>query len=160
MFLLALALFILSSILCGASNQIVELWVSLRNSHLRFLYAEPTQNSIIFRALQGMGASGIYSLTMVIATNLVPRANYAKYMAIMSTVFAVASVVGPILGGAISTHSTWRWVFLLKCAKLPHAVSLSYRNSNMLTWSTVLQLAPYRLSLWPSTYLHLSHRKM
>jgi hypothetical protein len=70
-----------------------------------------------------MGASGIYSLVMVIATNLVPRVNYAKYMAIMSTVFAVASVVGPILGGAISTHSTWRWVFLLKCAKLLHAVS-------------------------------------
>jgi hypothetical protein len=45
MFLLALALFILSSILCGASNQIVELWVSLRNSHLRFLYAESTQTA-------------------------------------------------------------------------------------------------------------------
>src|SRR5947209_2508057 len=107
-----------------------------------------------------MGASGIYSLIMVIATNLVPRANYAKYMAIMSTVFAVASVVGPILGGAISTHSTWRWVFLLKCAKMLRAVRFSYRNSNTLTWTTVLRLVPYRLSLWLSTCLHLSRRNM
>src|ERR1700742_858413 len=106
-----------------------------------------------------MGASGIYSLTMVIATNLVPRANYGKYMAIMSTVFAVASVVGPILGGAISTHSTWRWVFLLKYAKQFHSVSLSYRNSNMLTRTTVLRLVSYRLSLYLSTYLHPSRHK-
>ncbi|KAK2796804.1 hypothetical protein FQN51_009028 [Onygenales sp. PD_10] len=93
MFLLALALFTLFSILCGAANGIVEL--------------------IIFRAFQGMGASGIYSMIMVIAPDLVPKEKFGKYIAIIASVFAIASIVGPILGGAISTKSTWRWVFLL-----------------------------------------------
>ena len=61
-----------------------------------------------------MGGSGIYSMVMVIAPEMVPIEKYAKYMAIVSSVFALASTLGPILGGAINDHSTWRWVFLLK----------------------------------------------
>ncbi|KZF22095.1 drug resistance transporter EmrB/QacA subfamily [Xylona heveae TC161] len=93
MLILALVIFTLSSVLCGISNNIVEL--------------------IIFRAFQGIGASGIYSMTMVIAPGLVPIEKYAKYMGIVSTVFIAASVLGPILGGVINTSSSWRWVFLL-----------------------------------------------
>ncbi|OJD15998.1 hypothetical protein AJ78_03790 [Emergomyces pasteurianus Ep9510] len=93
MFLLALALFTLFSILCGATNDVVEL--------------------IIFRAFQGTGASGIYSMIMVIAPTLVPQEKYGKYLAIIASVFAIASILGPILGGVISTNSAWRWVFLL-----------------------------------------------
>ncbi|KAG5785782.1 hypothetical protein H9Q73_000637 [Fusarium xylarioides] len=48
------------------------------------------------------------------AANNVVDLKYAKYMGVMSTVFITASVLGPILGGVISQHSTWRWVFLLK----------------------------------------------
>ncbi|PNY23179.1 MFS-type transporter YusP [Tolypocladium capitatum] len=93
MILFALAIFTIFSALCGASNSIIQL--------------------IIFRAFQGLGASGIYAMVMVIAPGLVPPAKYGKYMAIVSTVFIVASVLGPILGGVINTHSSWRWVFLL-----------------------------------------------
>ncbi|KAJ5595531.1 MFS general substrate transporter [Penicillium hispanicum] len=92
MLILALSIFSLASLLCGISNSIVEL--------------------IIFRAFQGIGASGIYSMVMVIAPGMVPPEKYGKYMAIVSTVFIVASVLGPILGGVINTHSSWRWVFL------------------------------------------------
>jgi predicted MFS family arabinose efflux permease len=53
-------------------------------------------------------------MILAIAPSLVPIGQYAKYMGIMSTVFITASVLGPILGGVISQHSTWRWVFLLK----------------------------------------------
>ena len=53
-------------------------------------------------------------MVLVIAPTLVPREKFGKYMGIVSSVFAIASVLGPILGGAITTHSTWRWVFLLK----------------------------------------------
>ncbi|PGH28477.1 hypothetical protein GX50_08787 [[Emmonsia] crescens] len=93
MFLVALALFTLFSILCGATNDVVEL--------------------IIFRAFQGMGASGIYSMIMVITPTLVPQEKYGKYLAIVASVFAIASILGPILGGVISTNSAWRWIFLL-----------------------------------------------
>jgi MFS family permease len=73
--------------------------------------------SIILRAFQGIGASGIYAMILAIAPSLVPISKYAKYMGVMSTVFITASVLGPILGGVISQHSTWRWVFLLKYAQ-------------------------------------------
>lgn len=62
-----------------------------------------------------MGASGIYSMTLAICPTLIPKAEFGKYIAIISTVFALASVLGPILGGLISNHeSSWRWVFFLK----------------------------------------------
>ncbi|OJD28332.1 hypothetical protein ACJ73_00257 [Blastomyces percursus] len=93
MFLLALALFTLFSILCGATNDVVEL--------------------IIFRAFQGMGASGIYSMIMVIAPTLVPQEKFGKYLAVIASVFSIASILGPILGGIISTNLAWRWAFLL-----------------------------------------------
>jgi predicted MFS family arabinose efflux permease len=44
----------------------------------------------------------------------VPSEKYGKCKAIISSVFAVASVLGPMLGGATSNHLSWRWVFLLK----------------------------------------------
>lgn len=61
-----------------------------------------------------MGASGIYSMTIVIAPTLVPKAEFGKYIAIISTVFALASILGPILGGVVSANGSWRWVFFLK----------------------------------------------
>lgn len=50
----------------------------------------------------------------VITTIVVPPEEYGKYMAIISSVFAIASVLGPVLGGAINDQNSWRWVFLLK----------------------------------------------
>jgi MFS family permease len=50
----------------------------------------------------------------VIVTVVLPPEKFGKYMAIISSVFAVASVLGPVLGGAINDNSSWRWVFLLK----------------------------------------------
>lgn len=78
------------------------------------LQANTALNRIILRAFQGMGASGIYAMVLVIAPTLVPLEKFGKYMGIVSSVFAIASVLGPILGGAITTNSTWRWVLLLK----------------------------------------------
>jgi len=46
-------------------------------------------------------------MIMVIAPTLVPREQFGKYIAIISSVFAIASVLGPILGGAINTRTTW-----------------------------------------------------
>jgi MFS family permease len=51
---------------------------------------------------------------MTLAPTLISLNQYGKYMAIFSTLFIVANVLGPVLGGVISQHSDWRWVFLLK----------------------------------------------
>ncbi|KAK3390170.1 major facilitator superfamily transporter [Podospora didyma] len=91
--LFAIGLFTIFSIACGVSNSILPL--------------------IIFRAFQGMGASGIYSLVTVMTPLMVPPAKYATYIAVFSSVFAISSVLGPLLGGAITDNATWRWVFFL-----------------------------------------------
>lgn len=58
----------------------------------------------------------------VITAASIPPEKFGKYMAIISSVFAIASVLGPLLGGAINEHTTWRWVFLLKylSSSTPH----------------------------------------
>lgn len=53
-------------------------------------------------------------MVSVITAASIPPAKFGKYMAIISSVFAVSSVLGPVLGGAITDHTSWRWVFLLK----------------------------------------------
>lgn len=61
-----------------------------------------------------IGASGIHCMTNVIAPTLVPKAEFGRYIAIVSTVFALASILGPLLGGVVSANGSWRWVFFLK----------------------------------------------
>lgn len=53
-------------------------------------------------------------MVTVIAPEMVPLQKIGKYMATITSVFALASVLGPILGGVINAHRSWRWVFLLK----------------------------------------------
>ncbi|KAH6855892.1 major facilitator superfamily transporter [Chaetomium sp. MPI-CAGE-AT-0009] len=91
--LCAVALFTVFSLACGTSSTMLQL--------------------IVFRALQGIGGSGIYSLVTVITPLMVPPAKYPTYISIISSVFAISSVLGPLLGGAISDHTTWKWVFWL-----------------------------------------------
>jgi len=94
MFILALTIFTVFSIACGSAHTMTQL--------------------IILRAFQGIGGSGIYSMVLVIAPKLVPVTEYGKYIGIISSVFALASITGPLVGGAIATNTSWRWVFLLK----------------------------------------------
>lgn len=57
-------------------------------------------------------------MTLVIAPTIIPPGQMPKYIALMSTVFALASVVGPLMGGAISESGQWKWVFLFKYVSL------------------------------------------
>ncbi|RYP71921.1 hypothetical protein DL771_004524 [Monosporascus sp. 5C6A] len=69
--------------------------------------------AIVFRAFQGIGASGIYAMVTVIQPELVPPEKWGNLIAVTSMVFVLSSVLGPVLGGVIDQHSSWRWVFLL-----------------------------------------------
>ncbi|KAK4125841.1 MFS general substrate transporter [Parathielavia appendiculata] len=89
----AITLFAVFSIACGVSNNMLQL--------------------VIYRSIQGIGGSGIYSLVTVMTPLMVPPAKYPTYIAIISSIFAISSVLGPLLGGFISDHTTWRWVFWL-----------------------------------------------
>ena len=115
MLLLALLLFTVSSVACGFARTIIELWVDRFQLTLDMpIMLIHVVLSIIFRAFQGMGGSGIFSMVQVIASEMVPLHKIGKYMSIITSVFALSSVCGPLLGGVISSHGKWRWVFLLK----------------------------------------------
>jgi EmrB/QacA subfamily drug resistance transporter len=87
----ALATFLVGSAACGAVGDVTEL--------------------ILTRALQGIGAGGLMTLAMVAVGDLVAPRERGRYQGYIAAVFAVATVVGPLAGGVIVEHASWRWVF-------------------------------------------------
>jgi MFS family permease len=56
----------------------------------------------------------MFSLVMVWVPRLVSPKEYALYIGILSIIGSLASVLGPILGGTIVEHTTWKWIFWIK----------------------------------------------
>src|SRR5215468_5385739 len=90
-FLAAILIFLAGSMLAGLSQSMDEL--------------------IGFRALQGIGAGGLMVGAQAIIADIVPPRDRGRYMGLIGSVFAVASVAGPLLGGFLVTSLSWRWVF-------------------------------------------------
>jgi len=72
-----------------------------------------------FRAIQGLGAGGLFSLALAIIGDIVPPRERAKYQGYFLAVFGTSSVLGPVVGGFFAGQATifgitgWRWVFLV-----------------------------------------------
>ena len=90
-FLVAILIFIAGSMLSGLSQTMGEL--------------------IAFRAVQGLGAGGLMVGAQAIIADVVPPRDRGRYMGLIGSVFAVASVAGPLLGGFFVEALSWRWVF-------------------------------------------------
>ena len=90
-FLAAILIFLAGSMLAGLSQSMFEL--------------------IGFRALQGIGAGGLMVGAQAIIADIVPPRERGRYMGLIGSVFAVASVAGPLLGGFLVDNLSWRWVF-------------------------------------------------
>lgn len=69
---------------------------------------------IVFRAFQGIGGSGLYSLTFVAIMKIVVPEKIGFYSGVISSVFAMAGLLGPLFGGIIADRTTWRWIFFMK----------------------------------------------
>ena len=89
----SLALFLAASALCGLTQDITEL--------------------IVARSVQGAAAGGLMALAMAAVGDLVSPRERGRYQGYIAAAFAVATVVGPLLGGAIVEGAGWRWVFYL-----------------------------------------------
>ena len=68
---------------------------------------------IAFRALQGVGAGGVMTLAMATVGDIVSPRERGRYQGYIQSVFVVASVAGPLLGGLFVDHLSWRWVFYI-----------------------------------------------
>jgi EmrB/QacA subfamily drug resistance transporter len=89
----ALLLFVVSSALCGAAQDITQL--------------------IVLRAVQGVAAGGLMTLAMATVGDLVAPRERGRYQGYIAATFAVATIVGPLIGGVLVDHASWRWVFLV-----------------------------------------------
>lgn len=61
-----------------------------------------------------MGGAGAYSLAVLIIYEMVPKAQLPLYGGLSATAIALATLMGPLIGGLINNHTTWRWIFYLK----------------------------------------------
>ncbi|NUR92755.1 MAG: MFS transporter, partial [Nonomuraea sp.] len=68
---------------------------------------------IVARAVQGIGAGAIQSITQVVAADLYPLEERGRISGLLSSVWGVSALVGPALGGVLSELGLWRWIFLL-----------------------------------------------
>ena len=77
-------------------------------------FTQSLNQLIACRTLQGLGGSGLYSLTFVILMEISPPKLQQSIGAIAGAVVAMAGVLGPVLGGIITHYTTWRWIFWIK----------------------------------------------
>src|SRR5437588_8492281 len=90
-FLASVALFLVGSMLWGQAQTMEQL--------------------IAFRLLQGLGAGGVLPITQTILGDVFPLEQRARITGLFSTVWGVSGLLGPGIGGFLTEHVSWRWVF-------------------------------------------------
>jgi EmrB/QacA subfamily drug resistance transporter len=80
------------------------------------------------RVLQGIGAGGILALSLVIFGDLFPGPRRGRMQGLITLVWGIASIAGPLLGGVIVDHWSWRWVFTMNLPLGGLVVALVWRG--------------------------------
>ena len=132
----AILIFLAGSALSGAAHSLPQL--------------------IVFRAIQGLGAGGLMPLAQIIIGDLVPPAQRGRRQGAIVAVFAVCSVLGPLVGGLITDWLSWHWIFYvnlpigavslvviaraLRRSNVTHRRHIDYLGAALLTLATTALL--------------------
>jgi EmrB/QacA subfamily drug resistance transporter len=111
LFFATVSMFLLGSILCGLSQNMVQL--------------------IVFRAIQGIGAGGLSSVPFALVSTVFPPHERGKALGVLASAWGISSVLGPLVGSAIVMWWHWRWVFYINVpigAAAVTLVALHYRD--------------------------------
>ncbi|HYX62704.1 MAG TPA: MDR family MFS transporter [Burkholderiales bacterium] len=108
MLFVALGIFALGSAACGLAQSLPQLLAA--------------------RVLQGLGGGGLMTLSQALIGELVPPRERPRFQGYFATVFTSASIGGPVLGGIVVSHASWRWLFL---ANLPLAAFAAWRIARL-----------------------------
>jgi len=92
-FLAAITIFLIGSALCGAAQSMTQL--------------------VLFRAVQGIGAGGLQPIASAVVADLFPPRQRGRWIGITSSSYALASIVGPLVGGLLTDEVSWRSVFYI-----------------------------------------------
>src|SRR5262244_4593385 len=102
--LIGIGIFVLGSTLCGAAQSMEML--------------------VLFRAIQGLGGGAIYALAFIVVGVLFPPEQRAKMQGLISSIWGISSILGPLAGGLIVEHWSWRWIFFVNLPITAAASSL------------------------------------
>ena len=105
LFFVAVGVFLAGSMLCGLARDMGQL--------------------IVFRAVQGLGAGGLITLSQTTVGDLLAPRERGRYQGLFTAVFAACSVAGPLLGGFITDAISWRWIFYINLPVGAVALALS-----------------------------------
>lgn len=143
-YLFSIGIFTLGSLLVGFSQDMTQL--------------------VIFRAVQGIGAGGLVVLAFTISASVVPPRQLGRVQGMVGAMYALASLAGPLVGGAFTEYVSWRWCFWinvpigiiglfvlatnLKLPKVSRSASVDYIGATLLVAAiSVLVL----ISIWGGT---------
>ena len=117
--IISVALFTIGSILCGIAHSMIEL--------------------VIYRGIQGLGAGGMIPLSLIIVGDLYTIEKRGRIQAVFSSIWAISSIIGPVMGSFFVEALTWRWIFFIN---IPIGIA------------TILCLIPYQeKSEFKKTYI-------